>query len=370
MISRRSRCSFNRVGEAFDERLREIAVELARKIRIVRHLRCQQIRIQSELRVSQRHRKLRPRQPPRRAFAARRFSVLDGRFSTPRSRRFRLSSISIARCSKPISASATPFRKRQRQRLQIIVAQHEQADLVGHRGEQFIAPGLRKLSLAHGLAQRDLDVHFDVGSIDARRIVDRIGIQPHARACGLDPPALGHAEIGALADHLAAKLRCRDSDGIVRAIPDTVVGFGRRAYIGADAAEPQKIDRHPQNRIDRFRRRNVALGDAKQCLRFLGQRNAFRRARKYAAAFGNQLLVVVLPGGSRQLEQASSLRQRALRIRRGVDEDIAVIERGRELDRVLEQHAVAEYVARHIADAGDRERRMANIDIHFAEMPL
>ena len=34
------------------------------------------------------------------------------------------------------------------------------------------------------------------------------------------------------------------------------------------------------------------------------------------------------------------------------------------------QHAVAEHVARHIADARDRERDFGNIDIHLAEMPF
>ena len=40
-----------------------------------------------------------------------------------------------------------------------------------------------------------------------------------------------------------------------------------------------------------------------------------------------------------------------------------------ELDGLVEQHAVAEHVARHVADARDRERRGADVDVHFAEMP-
>ena len=47
-----------------------------------------------------------------------------------------------------------------------------------------------------------------------------------------------------------------------------------------------------------------------------------------------------------------------------------MVERGDELDRALAQHAVAEHVARHVADAGHGERRLADIDVELAEMTL
>ena len=94
------------------------------------------------------------------------------------------------------------------------------------------------------------------------------------------------------------------------------------------------------------------------------------RARIDAAAFGNQRLVEILPARTRQVEQALALGERALRIGIGIDENVAVIEGGDELGGLLAQHAVAEYVARHVADADHRERRRGEVDVHFAEMAL
>ena len=59
---------------------------------------------------------------------------------------------------------------------------------------------------------------------------------------GLDAAALRHAEIGALADHLGAHVGARDADRIVGAVADLLVGLGRGADIGADAAEPEQAD--------------------------------------------------------------------------------------------------------------------------------
>ena len=47
-----------------------------------------------------------------------------------------------------------------------------------------------------------------------------------------------------------------------------------------------------------------------------------------------------------------------------------MVERGDKLDVAREQHAVAENVTRHVADAGDGEVGRLRVDAHFAEMPL
>src|SRR5437879_3604962 len=69
-------------------------------------------------------------------------------------------------------------------------------------------------------------------------------------------------------------------------------------------------------------------------------------------------------------EKARPLREAFLRIGRRVDEDVAVIEGCHQPDGALAQHAVAEHVARHVADAYDRERPLADVHVHFTEMPL
>ena len=47
-----------------------------------------------------------------------------------------------------------------------------------------------------------------------------------------------------------------------------------------------------------------------------------------------------------------------------------MVEGGEEPDLARQQHAVAEDVARHVADADDREGRRLDVDIHLAEMAL
>ena len=47
-----------------------------------------------------------------------------------------------------------------------------------------------------------------------------------------------------------------------------------------------------------------------------------------------------------------------------------MIERGDEFDRLLTQHAVAEDVAGHVADADHGNWRCRDVDIHFAEVPF
>ena len=90
--------------------------------------------------------------------------------------------------------------------------------------------------------------------------------------------------------------------------------------------------------------------------------------REDSAALGDQALVVVLPARPGQLEQplALGVRRRGVRLR--VEEDVAVVERG-DQPRVLgEQHAVAEHVTGHVADADAGEVLALAVDAHLAEV--
>ncbi len=49
---------------------------------------------------------------------------------------------------------------------------------------------------------------------------------------------------------------------------------------------------------------------------------------------------------------------------------MAVIESRHQLDRLAEQHSVAKHVARHVADAGDRDRIVLDVHAHFKEVAL
>src|SRR5690606_16322206 len=74
----------------------------------------------------------------------------------------------------------------------------------------------------------------------------------------------------------------------------------------------------------------------------------------------------VVPAGARQTEQSLTLDERFLRVRIGVDEDVAVIERGDQSDLSRAQHAVAEHVTTHVADADDGEWLRLCVATHLA----
>src|SRR5262245_23233134 len=129
-----------------------------------------------------------------------------------------------------------------------------------------------------------------------------------------DPATLGHAEIGALADHLGADLRAADADRVIAAVADRIVALRGGAHIGTDAAKEEQIDRRFEDRFDHFVRGRLGRGEAERGARFRRKRNLLRRARKHAAALGNERPVVVLPARARQLEQALPLGEAFLRI--------------------------------------------------------
>ena len=78
-------------------------------------------------------------------------------------------------------------------------------------------------------------------------------------------------------------------------------------------------------------------------------------ARVHAAARRDARAVVVGPRRSGRARTGAAVRRTTARGRDRVQEDVAVVERGDELDVLGEQHAVAEHVARHVADADDGE---------------
>ncbi len=110
--------------------------------------------------------------------------------------------------------------------------------------------------------------------------------------------------------------------------------------------------------------------DLQRLPRLRGELDRLGGARPDAAALGDQLLVVVRPGGARQVEQALALLPARLGIGVGVEEDLAVVERSEQPDLAREQHAVAEHVARHVADADRAERLRAHVVAELAEVAL
>src|SRR5918912_729550 len=65
-----------------------------------------------------------------------------------------------------------------------------------------------------------------------------------------------------------------------------------------------------------------------------------------------------------------ALRPAARRVRLRVDEDVAVVEGADEADVARQQHAVAEHVARHVADADHGEVLLLDVATQLAEVAL
>ena len=84
----------------------------------------------------------------------------------------------------------------------------------------------------------------------------------------------------------------------------------------------------------------------------------------------SSVAVVVLPRRAGQVVQPGPLGQRGLRIGVGVEEHVAVVERGEQAEARGQQHAVAEHVARHVADADGGERVGGDVEVELAEVAV
>jgi len=173
---------------------------------------------------------------------------------------------------------------RQRQRLEPVVLEHQFGDLIGHLREQGVALVERQLALAHLAVERDLDVHFIVGAVDARAVVDEVGVDPPAVVGELDPTGLGDGQIGALADDLGANLGAVGAQRIVRRIADLRLALGGGFDVGSDAAEPQQVDRRLEDRIDQRGRIQLLVLDSERGARFRAQPDRFLGPREHSAA--------------------------------------------------------------------------------------
>ena len=143
---------------------------------------------------------------------------------------------------RPGSRWSARLCNRQRQCLQPVVLQHQGGNLVGHARQQLDPRRFGQPPGALGSGQCDLDVDLVVRAIDARRVINKVGVDPAAVQCELDPAGLCRAQIGTLADNFDAQINAVDPQAIVGRIADRDVVFGTAFDIGTDPAEPQQIN--------------------------------------------------------------------------------------------------------------------------------
>ena len=221
--------------------------------------------------------------------------------------------------------------------------------------------------------EQDLDVDLVVGGVDARRVVDGVGVQPHAVTVRLDAPELGHAEVAALADDAARQVGSVDADAVVRLVADVGVGLRLRLDVRADAAVPEQVDGRLERGLDqlvRGQRRDVRSPMPRTSAICGLMSIDFRVRGKTPPPAEIRLGVVVRPRRPRQVEQPATLGEGRCRVGRRVDEHVTVVEGDHEPDVLAQQHAVAEHVAAHVADAGHGEVLRLRVDAEFAEVPL
>ena len=189
-----------------------------------------------------------------------------------------------------------------------------------------------------------------VGGIDAGGIIDGVGIQPATLQTVFNARALSHAQIGALANHLAAQGRGIDTQRIVGAVAGVHMGFAGRLHIGADTAEPQQIHLRRQHRLEQFRRGQFVRLDIEQLFHLGRNIDRLGAPLDHPATLRDQLGVVVGPATARQVEQPCTFGEALFHVRVGIDENMQMVEGADQPNMLAEQHAVAEHVARHVAD--------------------
>ncbi len=369
MIARRSGCSQNLLVEFLLHGLREITDQLAAQVGVFGDVGLDQPVIQPELGIRQDHCELRARQPLPEATAVGHLVFRRQGFQCPvqgpralqRTDHVRMFGDALDRMG---------LDRGQRLALQVVAAQHQRADFPGHARQQFVAPDALESPALHGAAQQDLDVDLDVGAVDPARVVDEVGVDAAAVHRVLDAAALRQSEVAPLADDTAAQFVPIDPNRVVIAIADFGVGFLRGLDVGADTPVPEQVDLHLQDRADDVAGRRRGRVDAEHLARLGRQGQGLRAAREDAAALRDEAGVVVLPAGAGQPEHAAALRETAGGVRLRVQEDVLVVEGGEQPDVLREQQAVAEDVARHVADADDGEVLRLDVDADLAEMPL
>ncbi len=171
--------------------------------------------------------------------------------------------------------------------------------------------------------------------------------------------------------HRHAEVAAVDPDRVVGLVAHLGVGLGRALDVGADAAVPQQVDGGQQDGAHQLGRRHrlhaVVERQGRPDLR--ADRDRLQGPRVDAAALRDHGRVVVLPARPRQGEQPLPLGVRRVGGRVRVEEDVAVVEGGHQPGVLGEQHAVAEHVTGHVADADAGELLGLAVHVHLAEVP-
>ena len=250
------------VPEALDDERREVLRERRDQVRVVGERRLEHLLAQQALGVRQEHAQLGPGHSVPRGDALGHELARRQRLELPFEQvpRLELDHQVLERLHAPRGDRGLLAQDLD---LEVVVVEDEPDHVVGNLIQNLISALERQLAALDRDREQDLQVDLVVRAVDARRVVDRVGVDPPAAVCVLDPAALGEAQVPALADDRGAQVAAVDAKGIVRPVVDLRVRLGRRLDVGADPAVPEQVDRRLEDRPDQVKRRELRAVDAR-----------------------------------------------------------------------------------------------------------
>src|SRR5665213_764101 len=309
--------------------LRKIALEFAREIGVIGAAAVRQRVIERDLAVREQQRQFRAGQAA--AFTPALFDVVIVGQELDRAIEFAMTlepAQQLLMLAQILDRAA--FHEADRLALQIVVAQDQRCDLAGGRHQQPVTPAARDRRAGIGRIQQYFEVDLDIGSVDAGRIVDEIGINMAATGGVLDPPALGESEISAFPDHAGTQVRAR----VVGEGGN--LGFSQRGRIeyaaGGGHINADFIDNSA----------GVNTSDVEVNLKILldapdaGAAIARRRRNRLLVATTGEVAALVLRNNYLQSQAISLMERRAVEDLSEHQQLLRWLERHGELDRAIE----------------------------------
>ena len=245
--------------------------------------------------------------------------------------------------------------------LQVVIAQHEPGDVIGHRCQKFVAFLPRQAFFLSDVAEQDFDIYLAVRSVDASGVVDEVGIDTASVVAEFNPGALCQAEVATFSDDLAVELVGIDADVVIAAVADIGVTLRTCLYIRTDAAVPKQVRLHAQDGRDQHIRLHCRLIRAEHFAHFLAQADRLGLSGKHTATLRYHGVVVVGPTRPAHAEQSLALLEARGHIGVGIEENMQVVECSDELDLARQQHAVSEHIAAHVSDTDHRKRVLLRV---------
>ena len=229
-----------------------------------------------------------------------------------------------------------------------------------------------QFAVCNEAVHQNLDVDLAVTGFHTCGVVDCVGVEDDAVERSLNTTQLGEAEVTTLANNLGAQVLAVDAQCVVSLVANLCVGLGGGLHVGTDTTVVNQVNRRLQDCGNQLGR--CQLGDgliqAQNLAHLGGDLDGLQTARVHATTGGNQVAVVVLPGGTGQVVQALTLVEGHCRVRVRVQEDVAVVECCDQAGCLGAEQTVTEHVTGHVANADCGELFGLSVVAELSEVTL